>query len=97
MKEGPQVIMRELRAVRDGMKGVAFDDPRYATLRARENIIHQFEAINTNNQLVHLNPWSFDSVVNGVDNVVVLFYTSWCVECKDMIKDMEGQATPSHA
>ena len=46
---------------------------------------------------MHLNPWSFDSVVNGVDNVVVLFYTSWCVECKDMIKDMAGQATPSHA
>ncbi|KAM7459183.1 hypothetical protein BLSTO_00087 [Blastocystis sp. subtype 1] len=87
VKEGPQVIMRELRAVRDGMKGVAFDDPRYATLRARENIIHQFEAINTNHQLVHLNPWSFDSVVNGVDNVVVLFYTSWCEEQAKTLKE----------
>lgn len=85
------MIMRELRAVRDGMKGLAFDDPRYPALRARENIIHQFETI-TYHQLVHLNPWSFDSVVNGMDNVIVLFYTSWCVECRDMIKDMAGEA-----
>ena len=35
-----------------------------------------------------MNPWSFDYVVNGMDNVVVLFYTSWCVECKDLLSDM---------
>lgn len=89
MNEGPTVIMRELRSIRDGLKPVSFDDPHYATLRARENIIHQFEAINTN-QLVHLNPWSFDSVVTGLDDVIVLFHTQWCVECRDMIKDMVG-------
>ena len=42
MNEGPTVIMRELRSIRDGLKTVSFDDPHYATLRARENIIHQF-------------------------------------------------------
>ena len=89
MNEGPTVIMRELRSIRDGLKTVSFDDPHYATLRARENIIHQFEAINTN-QLGHLTPWSFDSVVTGLDDVIVLFHTQWCVECRDMIKDMVG-------
>ena len=39
---------------------------------------------------MHLNPWSFDSVVTGLDDVIVLFHTQWCVECRDMIKDMVG-------
>ena len=81
--------MRELRSIRDGLKAASFDAPHSAVLRARENLSHQFETINTH-QLVHLNPWAFDSVVTGLDDVIVLFHTQWCVECRDMIKDMVG-------
>ena len=37
-----------------------------------------------------MNPWSFDYIVNGLDNVVVLFYTNWCTECKDLLNDFAG-------
>ena len=43
----------------------------------------------TSREKVYMNPWSFDYVVNGHDNVIVLFYTSWCTECQDLLKDME--------
>ena len=44
--------MRELRAVKDGMKGVDVLSDAYANLRIRENVIHQFEAITTKRELV---------------------------------------------
>lgn len=39
---------------------------------------------------MHLNPWSFDYVVNGFDDVVVLFYTSWCKECVELLKEFDA-------
>ena len=53
-KEGPTAIMRELKAVRDKLDSISFDDPEYMQYRQRENIIHQFEAINTYHQLVEV-------------------------------------------
>ena len=47
MKEGPTAIMRELSAIRKEYEGVKVEDPVYAKLRARENIIHQFEMLDT--------------------------------------------------
>ena len=52
MKEGAAAVMRELRAVKDGMKGLDVMSDEYANLRIRENVIHQFEAITTNRELV---------------------------------------------
>ena len=52
MKEGAAAVMRELRAVKDGMKGLDVTSDEYANLRIRENIIHQFEAITTRRELV---------------------------------------------
>lgn len=39
--------MKELSGIRKEYEGVKVEDPVYAKLRARENIIHQFEMINT--------------------------------------------------
>ena len=44
--------MRELRAVKDGMKGLDVTSDAYANFRIRENIVHQFEAITTKHELV---------------------------------------------
>lgn len=52
MKEGPSAIMKELSLVRSEMKKVKVDDVEYPRLRARENIIHQFEVIHTKNEHV---------------------------------------------
>lgn len=52
MKEGSTAIMKELRLVRDGLKKVDFIDDAYPGFKARENIIHQFEAIQTKRELV---------------------------------------------
>ena len=52
MNEGSAAIMKELRSVRDGLKKVEFTDDAYPSLKARENIIHQFEAIQTKRELV---------------------------------------------
>lgn len=52
MKEGAAAVMRELRAVKDGMKGLDVMSDEYANLRIRENVIHQFEAITTKRELV---------------------------------------------
>ena len=38
---------------------------------------------------MRLNPWSFDYVVNGLDDVVVMFYTSWCKECAELLKEFD--------
>lgn len=46
MKEGPSAIMKELSLIRKEYEGVKVDDMKYAKLRARENIIHQFEVLN---------------------------------------------------
>ena len=45
-------MMRELRAVKDGMKGLDVTSDAYANFRIRENIVHQFEAITTKHELV---------------------------------------------
>ena len=37
---------------------------------------------------VRLNPWNFDYVVNGMDNVVVFFHAPWCDMCSDLLKEM---------
>ena len=47
MKEGPSAIMKELSLIRNELKNVKFEDPEYPKLRARENIIHQFEVLKT--------------------------------------------------
>ena len=52
MQEGPAAIMKELSAIRAELKKVRFEDPDYPKLRARENIIHQFEIIKTKYELV---------------------------------------------
>ena len=52
MQEGPAAIMKELSAIRAELKKVQFEDPDYPKLRARENIIHQFEIIKTKYELV---------------------------------------------
>lgn len=52
MKEGPSAIMKELSLIRSEMKKVKVDDIQYPKLRARENIIHQFEVIHTKNEHV---------------------------------------------
>lgn len=52
MKEGPSAIMKELSLIRSEMKKVKVDDIEYPRLRARENIIHQFEVIHTKNEHV---------------------------------------------
>lgn len=54
MKEGSAAIMKELRAVKDGLKNAEFTDDTYPSLKARENIVHQFEAIQTKRELVVL-------------------------------------------
>ena len=52
MKEGAAAVMRELRVVKDGMKGLDVTSDAYANFRIRENIVHQFEAITTKHELV---------------------------------------------
>ena len=52
MKEGAAAVMRELHAVKDGMKGLDVTSDAYANFRIRENIVHQFEAITTKHELV---------------------------------------------
>ena len=88
--------MKELSSLRTGMKNLPFDNPEYPKLRARENIIHQFEVLPKNehvvvfyyyNKQVHMNPWSFDYIVDGFTNVIVLFHTPWCKECQDLLKE----------
>ena len=37
---------------------------------------------------VRLNPWNFDYVVNGMDDVVVFFHAPWCDVCNDLLKEM---------
>lgn len=44
--------MKELSLIRSEMKKVKVDDIEYPRLRARENIIHQFEVIHTKNEHV---------------------------------------------
>ena len=34
-----------------------------------------------------MNPWSFDYIVDGFTNVIVLFHTPWCKECQDLLKE----------
>lgn len=47
MKEGPAAIMKELSLLRNELKDIKFEDPDYPKLRARENIVHQFEVLKT--------------------------------------------------
>ena len=48
MKEGASAIMKELSSLRTSMKNLPYDNPEYPKLRARENIIHQFEILQKN-------------------------------------------------
>ena len=45
MKEGASAIMKELSSLRTSMKNLPYYNPEYPKLRARENIIHQFEVL----------------------------------------------------
>ena len=52
MKEGASAIMKELSSLRTIMNNLPYDNPEYPKLRARENIIHQFEVRPKNEHVV---------------------------------------------
>ena len=52
MNEGTPAILRELSGLRKAMKDIKFTDPDYPKYRMRENIVHQFENLNTRGEMV---------------------------------------------